>query len=52
MLAVFLGSSVSLQLVWDFADFANGLMVVPNLVALLLLHKSIAADTRAYFAKG
>lgn len=50
IVAVFLGSSLSLQVVWDFADFANGLMVVPNLVALVLLHNVIAADTRAYFA--
>lgn len=48
--AVFLGSTLSLQLVWDFADAANGLMVVPNLVALVLLRREIAADTRAYFA--
>jgi AGCS family alanine or glycine:cation symporter len=51
VLAVFAGSSLSLQLVWDFADVANGLMVIPNLVALVLLHNSIAADTKAYFAK-
>lgn len=51
VLAVFLGSSLSLQLVWDFADVANGLMVIPNLIALVLLHNSIAADTKAYFAR-
>ncbi len=49
--AVFLGASLSLQMVWDFADITNGLMVIPNLIAVLLLHKSIAADTRAYFAR-
>lgn len=51
IVAVFLGASLSLQLVWDFADVANGLMVIPNLVAILLLHKVIAADTRAYFTR-
>jgi AGCS family alanine or glycine:cation symporter len=51
VVAVFLGASLPFQLVWDFADVANALMVLPNLVALVLLHKSIAADTRAYFAK-
>jgi AGCS family alanine or glycine:cation symporter len=51
IVAVFLGSTLSLQLVWDFADAANGLMVVPNLVALFLLRNVIAADTKAYFAK-
>jgi len=48
--AAFVGSTLSLQLVWDFADAANGLMVVPNLIALFLLRNVIAADTRAYFA--
>lgn len=51
VLAVFIGSTLSLQLVWDFADVANGLMVVPNLIALVLLRNVIANDTRAYFAK-
>lgn len=51
VVAVFIGSTLSLQLVWDFADVANGLMVVPNLIALFLLRNVIAADTRAYFAK-
>lgn len=50
VLAVFLGSTLTLNAVWTFADIANGLMVVPNLVALLLLHRVIAADTKAYFA--
>jgi amino acid carrier protein len=51
VIATFVGASLSLQLVWDFADMANGLMVIPNLIALLLLHNQIATDTRAYFAK-
>lgn len=51
VVAVFIGSTLSLQLVWDFADVANGLMVVPNLIALFLLRNVIAADTRAYFAR-
>jgi AGCS family alanine or glycine:cation symporter len=51
IVAVFAGSTLSLQLVWDFADAANGLMVVPNLIALFLLRNVIATDTKAYFAK-
>jgi AGCS family alanine or glycine:cation symporter len=51
VLAVFVGSTLSLQVVWDFADIANALMVLPNVLALLLLHRAIAADTRAYFAR-
>jgi AGCS family alanine or glycine:cation symporter len=48
VLAVLVGSSVSLQAVWTFADIANGLMAVPNLVSLLGLSGVIVAETRRY----
>ncbi len=51
VLAVMVGSVASLQSVWAFADIANGLMAVPNLVALLLLNKIIVAETKRYFNK-
>jgi AGCS family alanine or glycine:cation symporter len=44
--AVFIGSTVPLQAVWDFADVANGLMAVPNLISLLLLRSVIVGETR------
>ncbi|NUP88296.1 MAG: sodium:alanine symporter family protein [Candidatus Sumerlaeia bacterium] len=46
--AVFTGSLVLPQAVWDFADIMNGLMAVPNLIALLLLSGVIVAETRRY----
>lgn len=48
--AVFLGSVVSLPAVWAFADLANGLMAIPNLVALLLLAGVVADETRRHLA--
>ncbi|MGE3512582.1 MAG: alanine:cation symporter family protein, partial [Vicinamibacterales bacterium] len=48
VLAVYAGSVFTLSFVWDFADLANGLMAVPNLVSLLLLSGVIAAETRQY----
>ena len=48
VLAVLLGSVLPLAVVWDFSDAANGLMALPNLVALLLLSGVIAAETRLY----
>lgn len=36
-LLVVFGAAVPLQLVWNFADIANILMAIPNLIALLLL---------------
>ncbi|HOX24425.1 MAG TPA: sodium:alanine symporter family protein [Candidatus Krumholzibacteria bacterium] len=47
--AVMVGSVASLPAVWAFADVANGLMAVPNLVSLLLLSGVIAAETRRHF---
>ena len=47
--AVMVGSVASLQAVWTFADIANGLMAVPNLVSLLLLSPVIASETKKYF---
>ncbi|HWP67370.1 MAG TPA: sodium:alanine symporter family protein [Candidatus Limnocylindria bacterium] len=48
VLAVMVGSVASLRAVWAFADIANGLMAVPNLVALLALSGVIAAETREH----
>ncbi len=47
-IAVFLGSVFSLQFVWDFADLANGLMAVPNLISLLALSGVLVKETREY----
>jgi AGCS family alanine or glycine:cation symporter len=46
--AVMVGSVASLPAVWAFADIANGLMAVPNLVSLLLLSGVIVAETREH----
>jgi AGCS family alanine or glycine:cation symporter len=43
---VFLGSVMELQLVWTITDILNGLMAIPNLVALLLLSGTVIALTR------
>ncbi len=48
VIAVMVGSTVPLQMVWDFADIANGLMAVPNLVSLIALNGVIVAETRKY----
>ncbi len=46
--AVMLGSILSLPLVWSFADIANGLMAIPNLISLLALQAVLVAETRMY----
>ncbi|MDO4493560.1 MAG: amino acid carrier protein [Clostridia bacterium] len=44
----FLGFMVSAQVLWDAADFCNGIMCIPNLFSLLLFWKIIAKDTKKY----
>jgi AGCS family alanine or glycine:cation symporter len=50
--AVMLGSVATLPAVWSFADVANGLMAIPNLVALLALHRVLVAETERYLWTG
>ncbi len=49
VLACFLGTVVDLTTIWAFADMANALMMIPNLIALLLLFKVIKSETDDYF---
>ena len=46
--AVLLGSVVSLQSVWNFADLANALMAVPNLISLIALSPVLVAETKRH----
>lgn len=38
---IVLGATLKVDLVWALADLFNGLMVIPNLIALLALHKVV-----------
>jgi len=49
VIAVFIGCIWKSDAVWNFSDMMNGLMAVPNLVALLLLSGVIASETKRYF---
>lgn len=48
VLFVFVGSVFSLNLVWNMADIFNGLMAIPNLIALLLLSPIVVSETKKY----
>ena len=45
---IFIGSLIELNLVWDMADLLNGLMAIPNIIAVLLLSKVISDETKKY----
>lgn len=49
--AVFIGPYMTVKAVWTIADIFNGLMALPNLVALLALSGVVAKETNAYFKK-
>ncbi|MFC0270970.1 alanine/glycine:cation symporter family protein [Metabacillus herbersteinensis] len=44
-----LGAVAELSLVWAFADMANALMMIPNLIAIILLWKVVVSETNDYF---
>ncbi|HEL2028200.1 TPA: sodium:alanine symporter family protein [Streptococcus suis] len=48
---VALGGFLKLDLIWTISDIVNGLMALPNLIALLALSPVIIKETRQYFAK-
>ncbi len=45
------GSFLKVGLVWELADFFNGIMVIPNVIALLALSKLVAEVTNDYEEK-
>jgi len=52
IVAIMAGAIVNLDIVWNFADIANGLMAAPNLLTLILLSGVVVAETRKYLWEG
>ena len=51
VIVVFIGSITGLDLVWDLGSMMNGLMLIPNLIALLVLSPKIFEAANDYFRK-
>lgn len=49
-LLVIPGATIKMELAWHLADIMNGLMAIPNLIALLALSKVIVAQTNEFLA--
>ena len=47
----FFGAVVSLQVIWNMGDIALGIVILPNLLALLLLSGKVSELTSSYFAR-
>lgn len=50
LLAIFIGCFLEINLVWNISDIFNGLMALPNLIALIALSGVVVRETRRYFA--
>ena len=51
VILVFVGSVMSLGMVWSIAEIMNALMALPNLIAVLFLSNVIARETNYYVWK-
>ena len=52
IVALFFGSIINLDIIWNIADCMNALMAIPNLVALILLSGVAARETKKYLWEG
>lgn len=50
IIMVVVGSTISLDIVWDISDTFNGLMAIPNFIALFALSGVVVKLTREYFS--
>ena len=50
-LIVIPGAILNVDTVWHFADINNGLMAIPNLIALIFLTREVAQDTEKFTSK-
>ena len=51
ILAVFIGPYMTVSAVWTIADIFNGLMALPNMIALFALSGVVVKETKAFFKK-
>lgn len=48
ILAIFIGPYMTVSAVWTIADIFNGLMAIPNLIAIVVLSGVVVAETKKY----
>ncbi len=51
ILLIACGAFLKLEAIWILADIVNGLMAIPNLIALLALTSVVVAETKDYLQK-
>ena len=48
-LVAIVGATMELGLMWNIAETFNGLMAIPNMIALFVLSGVVAKETKAFF---
>lgn len=51
IIAVFIGPYMTVSAVWTIADIFNGLMAIPNMIALFALSGVVAKETKDFFKR-
>ena len=51
ILAVFIGPYMTVSAVWTIADIFNGLMAIPNMIALFVLSGVVVKETKDFFRR-
>ncbi len=51
ILAIFIGPYMTVKAVWTIADIFNGLMALPNMIALFALSGVVAKETKDFFER-
>lgn len=49
--SIYIGSIMKLTVVWEISDTFNGLMAIPNLIALAILGPEVIKETKKYMNK-
>ena len=51
LVIIFVGATMELSLAWSIADTLNGLMAIPNLIALVGLSGVVVRETKRHFSE-
>ena len=51
ILVVFIGPYLTVSAVWTIADIVNGLMAIPNMIAIFALNGIVVKETQAFFER-
>ncbi|MCI5806889.1 MAG: alanine:cation symporter family protein, partial [Clostridium sp.] len=49
--AVFIGPYMTVKAVWTIADIFNGLMAIPNMIAIFALSGVVVKETKDFFVR-